>query len=170
MYNYSTQHWELVNSWLSEHACDDDSLACWLTGISGDYQIWGSEFEWPSGRANSFPRIYVALNKHANYRTLEGCARGGPAGNDTCPNNYDIGRFRVWESHNIGSGHHPLLDCVASQGEVHSGTECFWSGASFAGWSGASTGASRYGLYLHSLVFQGTQVSASTWWRGTYGD
>lgn len=166
VYNYATQHWELVNSFLSAHSCV--SLECQIGGavtlVDGR---WGPSFEWPSGRAASFPRIFLSADKHANYRSRSDCDAGGAFGEDTCTGAHDVGRFRVWEAANIGSAHHQLLDCVTSRAG-HPGTECLWAGTSFRGWSIGVPGVTPYSHFLLSVIFQGTPIDYFNWWTGSY--
>lgn len=132
---------------------------------------WGDAFIFPSGRARSFPLIFVSEHKHANYRTILGCASGGFLNADTCWDNTFVGRFLVWESHNIGSAHHQLVDCVGSQFDDtgHPGSECFWTGTTFKGWSASSAGATAYNSPLLSMAVQGTRIDATRFWIGSDG-
>lgn len=170
-YNPSTQHWEVINSWLSGHVCPNDGFDCQLPWNSlGDSQSWGRTFEWPAGRPYTFPRIFISKNKHANYRSLAACNSGGFLYSDTCEQSRDRGRFVIWQSHNIGSGHQPVRDCVETETSLPlTAVECFWTGTKFRGWKSAIPGVTPYKTLLLSVVFQGTQVSATTWWTGSYG-
>lgn len=174
-HNPATQHWELINSWLSAHACSDLNAACVLQTLFSPLtptSTWGPNFEWPSGRVKSFPRIYVAVDKHANYRSLSACAEGATFNLDSCPLDTDVGRFKVWEDRNVGSARYPMRDCVPSYSgfAIRSGTECLWTGSEFAGWHTFASGVTPYGTLLNSVVFQATMVSASLWWGGSYGN
>lgn len=171
VYNYSTQHWELVNAWLSEHACTDFSVECLVGSFITHTSEWGANFEFPAGRVKSFPRIYASKNKHANYHSLADCNAGGGAGTDTCVGATDVGRFKIWQTHNLGSFHHKLLDCVGSQSGLPNltATECLWTGDQFGGWQGLEEQSSGYYNPLLSLAFQATIVSATWWWSGSYG-
>lgn len=173
-YNPSSQHWELVNSWLSAHSCNSLSAECVASTFAAGFSShsnWGPIFEFPSGRPKSFPRVYVSRGKHANYRSREACSGGGAFGQDDCAVDTDMGRFRVWQDRNVGSARFPLRDCVTSTSSLpqRTGTECFWSGTFFAGWRPWSYGVTPYSVLLTSLVFQGTMISAGTWWTGSYG-
>lgn len=76
-YNPTTKHWEVLNSWLSAHVCVNDGFECQLPWNSlGASASWGRNFEWPSGRLLAFPRVWISLNKHANYRSRAHCDAG----------------------------------------------------------------------------------------------
>lgn len=174
VFNTVTQHWILVNSWLSAHSCNDLSQACLGSTLSAPFSShteWGPLFEWPSGRAESFPRVYLSKGKHANYRSASACNTGGAFGFDTCVGNVDVGRLLVWQDRNVGSARFPIRNCVSSiSGSTsRTGTECFWTGSAFAAWHPTDEGVSPYAGILTSLVFQGTMISAGTWWVGSYG-
>jgi hypothetical protein len=171
-YNPATQHWSVIGGWLSAHSCMDNSLECIAGTGATENTSYGAGFEYPSGRSLSFPRVYISMNKHANYHTGSDCENGGAFWTDTCAGGTDAGRFKVWQDHNIGSGHHPLIDCVQSQAgnPALTGTECFWSGSQFAGWHANVEGTSGYSNELLSLVaFQATMVTYNWWWIGSYG-
>lgn len=170
VYNYSTQHWELVNSFLSAHSCAGSGIEC-IGGILQASEFWGPTFEWPAGRARTFPRVYVAIGKHANYRSQASCDGGGTLGLDECPESYDVGRFLVWESRNLGSARFPFADCVQSVAGLpdRQGQECFWTGSVFRGWLPGFRGVTTYAAFLTSVVFQGTRIDATRWWVGSYG-
>lgn len=173
-FNPATHHWELINSWLSAHACNDLSSECigstFASGFSS-HSTWGPIFEFPSGRARSFPRVYVSRGKHANYRSRSACSAGGAFGQDDCAVDADVGRFMVWQDRNLGSARYPLRDCVQSYSDLEerAGTECFWTSEHFTAWQPLGDGVTPYKVLLNSLVFQGTMVSAGTWWIGSYG-
>jgi hypothetical protein len=89
---------------------------------------------------------------------------------DTCAGGVAVGRFRVWESHNVGSYHHPILDCVqpAAGGKKF---ECFWSTGSvrFGGWQAYSSGqlaGDPYRRFLKSIVANCFYFAAGSWWCG----
>ncbi len=172
-YNPATQHWVLVDSWLSEHACDVVTLECIAGSFFTHTSEWGAGFDFPAGRRGSFPRVYISKNKHANYHSAPDCDAGGAVWSDTCSGHSDVGRFKVWQDHNLGSAHHHLLDCAQSQSgnSLYTGTECFWSGEQFGGWHGGKPGtrAAPYSSYLLSVAFQATFVTVDEWWVGSYG-
>jgi hypothetical protein len=172
-YNPYTHHWELINSFLSAHLCPNDSFSCQLPWNSlGNSQSWGQAFEWPSGRSFAFPRVWVSLNKHANYRTRNHCDAGSTMfGFDTCDQGRDVGRFIVWQSHNLGSNHARIVNCVESETALPLyGIECFWTGTKFKGWKMGVPGVTPYKTLLLSVVFQATQIDVNTWWHGSFGD
>jgi len=171
-YNTTTHHWVLIDSWLSAHVCPSQSFDCTSWEGLGDSQSWGVQgFEYPSGRPLSYPRVYLSLEKHANYRTAAACAAGAFLNGDSCDAVADLGRFFVVRGHNIGSQHAPLIDCVAStqaDTSIYHGTECFWSGDKFRGWQVGAAGASPYAAPLTSVVFTSTRIDATRWWGGRY--
>jgi hypothetical protein len=66
----TTKHWKLINSWISAHAVIGHPFGNSILGpVGSNSSTWGDQFEWPSGRRYSYPRIWVSDNKHANYRT-----------------------------------------------------------------------------------------------------
>lgn len=170
-YNYSSQHWEVVNGWLSAHACLH--IGCSLADpVSGLPNPFGNGFEW-TARVRGFPTVYVSKGKHANYHSESECTGSGAAWLEECFNSYLAGRFRVWESRNLGSAHHPLIDCVGSASEAsgRTGTECFWTERPFRGWApGDEGGETAYSTYLNSVVFSSTRIDATRWWPGSYGN
>ncbi len=172
-YNPATQHWVLVDGWLSEHACGTVTVECIAGSFFTHTSEWGPGFDFPSGRSGSFPRVYISKNKHANYHSAADCDAGGALWTDTCAGHADIGRFKVWQDHNLGSAHHHLADCVRSQSgsSVLTGTECIWSGEQFGGWHPGDDGtrAAPYSSYLMSVMFQATFVTVGNWWAGSYG-
>jgi hypothetical protein len=153
----ATKHWKLVDSWISAHASD---------GLVGaNRSTWGNVFEWPSGRKYSYPRIYVAENKHAHYRSSTACTNGA----DTCNGFTDAGRFRVWSGNNIGNFHKPLKNCVASMKNALSPVECFWSGTDFGGWRNGTPSSSPYKGYLNTMLYGCYLMSSGTQWCSRWG-
>lgn len=171
-YNTNTHHWELINSWLSAHVCPAQSFDCESWEGLGDSQSWGlTGFEYPAGRPLSYPRVYLSLEKHANYRSAAACGAGAFLNGDSCDSVVDVGRFFVIRDHNVGSLHAPLIDCVPStQADVsiYHGVECFWTGSAFRGWQVGAAGASAYRKPLTSVVFTSTRLDATRWWSGSY--
>lgn len=166
-YNATTQHWYIVDSYLSAHTCSGTFTECNFD-VLGVSATTGTRFEW-QGKVGGPPRVYQSWAKHANYRTVTECAAGGGFGSDTCPYPIPVGRFRVWESHNIGSWHHPIIDCAASSDPARSGTECFWSGTKFKGWHKIAPGASPYSTPLNTRIIACRMRDAVQWYCGPDG-
>lgn len=134
--------WVLERAFLSAH---------WGTPLNGSasytwdwlepHDVWG-------GR----PRIWVAKNKHANYRSKSVCNSGALL-TDTCNGNVDLGALSVPSHRNIGNkwsgpGAVQLIDQVYSGYGHLNGVEYFWTADRFKGWHTASTSA---GGYMHPL-------------------
>jgi hypothetical protein len=153
----ATKHWKIVDGWISAHASP---------GLVGaNRSTWGREFEWPSGRRYSFPRIYVAENKHANYRSRSVCNNSG----DICSGFTDNGRFRVWSDNNLGNAHQVLKNCVASLKNASSPVECFWTGGDFGGWRNGTPSSSPYKGYLNSILYGCYMMSSGLQWCSRWG-
>lgn len=78
---------------------------------------------------------WVAEKKHANYASQQLCNSGGIAGSDNCANNDAPSDVSVRSDANLGSAHRMLLNCVSTPAQWRNGTECFWTGSSFCGWT-----------------------------------
>ncbi|MCH7703960.1 MAG: hypothetical protein IIB61_02520 [Planctomycetes bacterium] len=130
VYNNATQHWELTQAYLSAHA-----------GTRTDASVYAgpSELEYPI-RDRAFPKIWVARNKHANYRSFADCENGPdfPAPNtDSCDEDlrYLQARFPVRAGRNVQVGM-----CVPSL-FIPTSTRCEWFmrvPVPFSGWLGGS--------------------------------
>jgi len=128
-YRPNTQHWLLTGARYSAHH-----------GYNS-YDGQGSypkRLEYPD-RVGGRPRSYVAVGKHANYATAADCNAGGTLGIDSC----SVDRFEVVQtgaSRNLGSNHVRFANCVGSSHPVFGPLghqECYWTGATFHGWTGA---------------------------------
>jgi hypothetical protein len=99
----------------------------------------------------------VSKKKHANYPQKPNCNAGGLSF-DTCIGNIDVGRIRIWESHNIGGFNYFWVNCTDSQNVLYSENgrrECFWTGTKFAGWQKPNSGfADPYNYYLLSGAYE----------------
>ncbi len=166
-YNRDTHHWVLEKAAYSRHF---------------DYGVYskGSN-EYPdlqyTSRQGGYPLVFVAQNKHANYKGLIECNHGGggPFGigalfdADTCEGNDTRvrvethtpfvfpGNYTQW--YNIGSRAVPFADCVPSR-DVYSGNgrlECYWTDQRFRGWYPYSDqgDASSYSSKLAAMGFVG---------------
>jgi hypothetical protein len=166
------KHWVLINSWLSAHATVGGNLGNSLAGpLGSNSSSWGRTFEYPSKRMYSFPRVWISMNKHANYRTKGACDNGGAFLGlfESCRSARDQGRFRVWSDNNIGNGHRILKDCVASLKNSLSPKECLWTGADFAGWQTGTSAAPRYLPTINSIVYGCYFLTAGMCWKSSWG-
>lgn len=107
-YNPSTQHWVLESAYYSAHTGWNyrqyDAGAGYAGGV-----------EYPS-HLGSYPRVWVAQQKHASYFTQDNCTGAEFLGvSDTC-NEDDASAREDWSSSwNIGSQLHPYLNAVMSR-------------------------------------------------------
>lgn len=163
-YNNTTQHWELVEAFLSAHfmgANDNSRVYAWnaLT-----YVIWP---------LRGYPIVWVAKGKHANY-AAQGCGSLFSYSTDTCAGNVNAGRFAVYQSHNVGGYNHKLVNCTASQNTLYAFNdrlECFLTaGRRFRGWQIAGTGdATDYNLILSSWAYECFAWNGTDCYYGPYG-
>lgn len=129
-YNPETQHWVFLDMFSSAH---------WGTVASSSELTDDTNTEFPAHSA-WYPRVWVALHKHANYPTRALC-NAGSFGTDTCESNVDYERFYVSPLRNVGSSVHPLIDAIGSS-SYRTGTEYYWNEShAFCGWDGGA----RYG-------------------------
>jgi hypothetical protein len=94
------------------------------------------------------PDVWVAEEKHANYKTQAQCDAGAFY-KDTCDQNTMLQEPLVARERNLGNGGSVgthLRDCVGTTVISTSRYECFWDPAwySFWGWQSATTGATPY--------------------------
>ncbi|MEX2281938.1 MAG: hypothetical protein WEE89_05605 [Gemmatimonadota bacterium] len=118
-YNPSTQHWLLNRLYTSAH---------W--GTIGNSSVWSdsTQVEYPQ-KTRWWPRVYVARDKHANYRSRSTCNAGGLE-TDSCEENIDTDRLTVLEYRNVGSGPPPAgIDSTTTQDNpiLYSGFEYYWT-------------------------------------------
>ena len=77
-YDGASKHWKIINGWYGAHAVIGRSFGNSILGpVGSNSSTGGKEFEWPSGRKYSYPRVWVPKDKHANYRSLNACDSGG---------------------------------------------------------------------------------------------
>lgn len=148
-YNSGTQHWEFNRMWLSAHY----EATFW--GTDQDYSEWVSAAQTDFyDRSLALPNIWVAEDKHANYRSIAKCEDTGAwEYRDDCGSLYLI-RFLVEGSRNAGSRYVDLVDCVRSEERTSSTrTEGFYTDChnSFRGWNeqhyGKAPAPYRYMLF-----------------------
>lgn len=139
-YNASTQHWALYDATLSAHWLE----SCpWLPLTHCDYTTMyiADNMEYPT-KAYHYPRIYVSLDKHANYNTRGNCNDGGAYHSDDCTDNADDSRITVNRYKNVGETWAPMITSTTSSSPIEfSGTEYFsnnFAFTPFCGWDGPS--------------------------------
>lgn len=127
VYIPSTEHWELRNAAYSQHGTPQ--LFFGLFGKS-----WPSMLEYPA-KFGGYPAVYIARQKHANYKDEADCDSGGTANSDDCIINREV-RLDVLSNANLGSRDVSFIDCVFSAvPSQNPGTECYWTDIGyFAGW------------------------------------
>lgn len=166
--NPVTKHWVVVNVFTSAHfttPVDYSSIHKW------------QDFYYPRGIQQSYPRVWVAKGKHANYNSLASC-NNGVYYFDTCNGNVDYGRIKVYSSHNIGgyNTNGQRLNCVASQNKLYylnGRRECFHTaGYLFKGWQTVGTGSATdyykiLNLYDYECFVYSSDFRACYW--GPYG-
>jgi hypothetical protein len=143
-YKSSSRHWVLDQSIYSAH---------------GFYNLYPRFFaayprmNFPA-RKGGHPRAFVALRKHALYRSNTECD-DGELGLDECrADTYQ--RVAAAPSLNIGSraAHTAAQDCVRSTILTSStAVECYWTVRDFGGWQGRTPKAGPYGSVLSFFGF-----------------
>jgi hypothetical protein len=152
-YNQSTQHWVLGEAIYSQHT----SLKSYPKTFKGYPSM-----EYPA-HPGSYPRVYIAEGKHANYDTRQHCNEGGVAGQDTCTRVNTAVRITAPVSQNLGSRGVRWIDCVYSQNpnyeyynHPNKRTECYWTTKRFRGWVPNTIGggdAEDYSIRLSRVQF-----------------
>lgn len=118
----------------------------WRVDSSAWYETF--EFEYV-GETGGRPIVWTGLNKHPNYESQAHCDEGNWH-QDSCDgpvNNFEVS---VLSTANLGFSYAPFLDCVPSR-LGRAGTECFWSGSEFRGWSNLSSSATGYSSLLSNF-------------------
>lgn len=148
-FNSTTQHWIFNRMWLSAH------YEATLWGTDQDYSEWvGVPYTSFHNRSLAFPDIWVAEDKHANYRSIAVCEQTGAwEYSDNCGSLYKV-RYPVYEDRNAGSRYKDLLGgCVLSTEKTSSTrTEGFYTEcqSAFRGWNERNYGKEP-GTYRHIL-------------------
>jgi hypothetical protein len=148
-FNASTRHWEFVRMFLSAHDGTMNERSAW---VPWQYAIFPL-------RSKTYPAVYVARNKHANYRSESVCENdfsGGNTNADICANDYRF-RFLVLETGaNVGSrsvDYYP--NGVYKRGTASVRKEYFYTRVGFNGWvNNGASGASPYYDFLVSDKFE----------------
>lgn len=160
-HNPSTRHWEVKEMYFSAHAVIIEHF--WevykIFGNSSEYITNPNQLEYPSGRSLSYPRVWVARGKHANYKSQSACNSGSVFNYDDCSNNVPAGRLRIYRHRNAGSRYVNFLSgCVASQNPLYyqnGRRECYYNSEKFKGWQvSGESGVTPYASFLHSVVFE----------------
>lgn len=143
-YNGTSRHWVLHLAVFSAH---------------GVYNVYPRVFSaYPSmnfsDKKGGYPKAFLALRKHALYRSDTECD-DGELGLDECQADTEQ-RIPAGSALNIGSrdGHSAGQDCVRSQVFTSStATECYWTVRDFGGWQGKSPKAGAYSRILEFFGF-----------------
>jgi hypothetical protein len=149
--NFSTdpgQYWELAYITLSAH---------WQAPTDETARYSYDRLRFP-GTDRGRPEVWVAEDKHANYRSQSVCDAGAMYA-DNCDNplSYHL-TLDVFPAANVGnsnfSGGYHLIDCVESR-KGFAGRECFWEPVNFHGWLSPRQGggAGPYGTSLTHFGF-----------------
>lgn len=124
--NYVSGRWRLSSMYTSAH---------WNTPAGSSSNTSSLDASFPAGLLRH-PRVYVALDKHANYPSRASCNSGAFL-TDDCEQNQDDERVTVEYMRNVGSETVQRIDRVASitGSPVFPGHEYFWTrGYGFCGW------------------------------------
>jgi hypothetical protein len=149
-YNSKTQRWLLDYAHLSAH-----------TGVNRHGRgtnLYVPGFIYPGG-AGGYPRVYVAYQKHANYRSDAACDDGSIIGTDTCQADL-FQRVTAGDNVNIQSRavHRRDQNCWFSTNPIYSSNgieECYWAVDKFIGWHVGypGTGETEYTYKLSRMGF-----------------
>lgn len=125
-YNTTFQHWMMDHMLTSAH---------WGTTTSASEDSDFTEAEFPE-HLGWYPRVWVALNKHGNFRTQARCNLL----TDTCVYNTQGPRVDVVRTRNVGSSAAPFFDARTSVTStlIYPGTEYFWTNTKFCGWTNSN--------------------------------
>lgn len=146
--NVSGSKWGTIEATLSAHFNSEEYLYPGSGIYTGLDSYYWDDLDYPQG---PFPRIWSALDKHANYRNRAAC-ESGEWMQDSCGGDYFGTQIPAPDSRNLGNYFHvppgtesaatERIDCTqwlgASSMYYHyrTGQECFWllSNDRFAGW------------------------------------
>jgi hypothetical protein len=143
-YNSVSRHWVLHQAVYSAH---------------GVYNLYPRLLAaYPSmnfpDRKGGYPRAFLALRKHALYRSDTECD-DGELGLDECKAD-TVQRVAAGSSLDLGSrgGHSPVQDCVRSTIlPASTAIECYWTSRPFGGWQGRNPKAGAYSSVLSFFGF-----------------
>lgn len=141
----ASAHWWLTSATLSAH---------WQTSGDATETVGYSSLLYVNNYRGR-PDVYVARNKHANYKDRSTCDAGG-GGTDTCDDNSGRSDVEVNSVRNVGNLWAPGggLTLITTTYSVYGypGWEEFWDfNVNFAGWQGDHLDAA--GPYANSLYF-----------------
>ncbi|HET6229237.1 MAG TPA: hypothetical protein VFE05_04100 [Longimicrobiaceae bacterium] len=146
----STQHWVFRRMWTSAHYNEAH------LGISTDYSEWSdTNIAFPV-RTGAFPAVWVALDKHANYRSNGRC-EGNSNAMERCGDSF-LNRFPVRADRNAGGPRADFLGCALSEVSPETNRrECFYTPdpSGFRGWHGMQVGgtATAYWNVLQGMFY-----------------
>jgi hypothetical protein len=143
-YHGPTQHWLLDLAVYSAH---------------GVYNVYPRFFApYPSmnypAKAGGYPRAFLALQKHAGYRSDRECD-DGELGLDECLTDTRV-RVAAGPALDLGSRavHTASQDCVAGATAASAArTECYWTERPFGGWQGRTPKGGAYSSILGFFGF-----------------
>lgn len=133
-----TGHWRLESAYLSAHAGSPANASETVPAHELTYE----------GRGRHYPRVFVAREKHANYKSRAACHEEHLfILTDICYDNIDDGRVDTWSGRKLGSSEVNYLSTVHSVDPyIHTGNEDFWQrNQYFCGWDGPSLNHNRNG-------------------------
>jgi hypothetical protein len=141
-YHASSRHWVLHQAIYSAH------------GLYNVYPRFLSAYpgmNFPA-KKGGYPRAFLALRKHAVYRSDTECDHG-ELGLDECRAD-TFERLAAGGALDLGSraSHSAAQDCVRSTLLSSSITECYWTFREFGGWQGKTP---KGGAYTSVLSFFG---------------
>ena len=152
--NAGGSKWGVWEATLSAHFGADENYPA-EQQYGADTYYW-DDLEFPGV---PYPRIWVGLDKHANFRNRAACESNGFFRSDSCHDSYYGTQIPAPAFRNLGNYYHvprgseniltQLLDCVPYEGtspvygRERSGDECFWrlSTERFSGWNPAKPDA-----------------------------
>lgn len=152
-YNERTQHWLLKGILMSQH-----TYAEGYSTLPG--KTYTTRIAYPE-KAGTYPRVWVAQGKHANYPNKASCDEGGTFDSDTCEKNNTGARVEYSGAYNLGSRPARLRDCVQSRNPSWQfyGTgkqECYWrAGDTFRAWYPDNIGGGESGVHADILASLG---------------
>ncbi len=145
-WDHRTRHWVLVHTFLSAH---DGKLT-----EASSYNGWEEMFYPDGSQTRRAPKVYVARDKHANYRSHAACDWAAFT-YDECAGVY-YGRMAILTHRNAGSRHVDFFPGGArGEGQFRTSfVEYFYTKRDFRGWNMVSQGVKPYHDWLNSLQFE----------------
>jgi hypothetical protein len=143
-YHGKTKHWLLDQAVYSAHGVYN-----WYPRLFAAYP----SMNYPA-KIGGYPRAFLALRKHAGYRSDRECDTG-ELGLDECTTDTRV-RVAADASLDLGSRalHTASQDCVAGATPATAArTECYWSERAFGGWQGRTPKGGAYSPVLSFFGF-----------------